>query len=137
MALAHPEWDRPCDVCERQVIDSAGRSVLDKRTALPMARPANTPTPCGSCAKVPEPARRAGLDWRQLRPLAVELTPQNRRAWAFYRECRAVNTFPDDPLVRWYSALIRSVEDAAERAPLNRLTAAVADLVSVLTILRR
>lgn len=97
----------------------------DRRTSLPMQRPKGVPTPCGSCEKVPAFARQAARGWRELRKLAVDMTPANRAAWRFYRECRAVNQFPADPLVRWYSAVIRDVEDAIERRPIQELAAAV------------
>jgi hypothetical protein len=93
-----------------------------------MLRPAGVPTPCGSCEKVPAWARKSIPDVAELRKLAVELTPQNRAAWRFYRECRAVNRFPDDPVVRWYAALLH----ALEVSPVDRLTSAVSSLVTLL-----
>lgn len=119
LALHHPEWDRSCDVCERYRVDEPP----DRRTGLPMLRPPGVPTPCRSCARVPAYARKAGLPRAELRKLAVELTPGQREALRFYRECRAVGQFPDDPLVRWYAAVIREVEDRTEREPLERLVA--------------
>lgn len=99
---------------------------------LPALRPAGVPTPCGKCEKVPRHARAAALPWQELRKLAEEMTPANRAAWGFYRACRATGTFPDDPLVRWYSVIIRDVEDAAERLPLVRLRASIDGLVALL-----
>ncbi|MDB5312655.1 MAG: hypothetical protein JWO38_6857 [Gemmataceae bacterium] len=128
VALLHPEWDRPCGVCETYLFRDDG--AVTRRAGLPVLRPAGTPTPCGKCAKVPAAARQQGLPWQDLRKLAEDLTPQNRAAWQFYRECRAVGSFPDDPLVRWAAVLIRDVEAVAERQPLERLTAAVAGLVA-------
>lgn len=64
---------------------------------------------------VPEPER----SWAT----AVELTEQNWRAWAHYRECVAVGSFPDDPIVRRNAAVIRAAEDAAEQ--LRRVQLAV------------
>lgn len=128
LALLYPEWDRPCSSCEKYRLDEAP----DRRTGVPMLRPPGTPTPCGSCEKVPEHLRRAGMHWRDLRKHAVEMTPANRRAWEFYRGCRATGRFPDDPLVRWYSAVIQDEVDRAARRPVEELAAAVTGLVATL-----
>jgi hypothetical protein len=42
----------------------------------------------------------------------LSLTPENQQAYRFDRECRAVNEFPNDPLVRRHAALIRAVEES-------------------------
>ncbi len=42
------------------------------------------------------------------------LMSENERCYEHYRECRAVNQFPDDPVVRRNAAAIRDVEDLAE-----------------------
>lgn len=114
-----------------------GSVLRDKRTALPMLRPKGVPTPCGSCQKVPESLRKAGLNARECRRHAVEFTPQNRAAWQFYRECRAVGKFPDDPLVRWYASVIRETEDRLDRMPTQQLAGAVGALAAILTQRRR
>ena len=44
------------------------------------------------------------------------LTEQNMKAWIHYQECRAVGSFPDDPIVRQNARIIRSVEDQVEQA---------------------
>lgn len=129
VALLHPGWDRPCSVCEAYRPRDDGSFALDKRTALPLARVPGTPTPCHKCPKVPAAARNAGLDWRELRKLAQDMTDANRDALAFYRRCRATDRFPDDPLVAWYAGIIQGVEDAAareeQRAGTNAVVAAV------------
>jgi hypothetical protein len=51
---------------------------------------------------------------------AVELSAELRQAVRFYRECRAVGRFPDDPLVRWCAAAIRAAEDHCERVRARR-----------------
>ena len=43
------------------------------------------------------------------------LTYENEQCYDHYRECRAVNQFPDDPVVRRNAAAIRDVEDIVER----------------------
>jgi hypothetical protein len=137
LARLHPEWDRSCAVCETYAVKDDGAFLRDKRTSLPMLRPKGVPTPCGSCAKVPEHLRRAGADVRELRKLAVEMTPANRAAWRFSRECRAVGQFPDDPLVRWAAVIVRDVEEAIERQPLQELSGVIGALAASLAQVRR
>jgi hypothetical protein len=67
------------------------------------------PTPCAACPKTEGSARRA---WRD----AADLTPRNARAYRHYAECRAVGSFPDDPLVRRHAGVVRAAEDAVRRA---------------------
>jgi hypothetical protein len=81
---------------------------------------------------VPQYLRREGADQEVLRAAAIELTEQNRKAWEFYRQCRAVGIFPDDPLVRHFAVVLREVEDELERLPVLRLTATVQLLVELL-----
>ena len=98
-----------------------------------MPRPPDAPTPCHKCAKVPLAVREGGAaDWRECRAHAREMTAANRAAWAFYRRCRAVGRFPDDPLVAWCAAAIADVERAAERLPLEKLSSGVELLTELL-----
>lgn len=67
------------------------------------------PTKCEWCPKIPtdvnpEPAN------------AVELSPKNWAAFQFHLECRATNSWPDDPIVKRNAMLIRQVEDIAARS---------------------
>lgn len=64
--------------------------------------------PCRSCPKVPKDAPKVPES-------AVELSVRNLRAVSHYWECRAVNSFPDDPIVRRNAAIIRRVEDEYDR----------------------
>lgn len=48
------------------------------------------------------------------------MSPENRSAYAFYKQCKAVNKWPDDPIVDWYSGLIRELEDAYDRTQADR-----------------
>ncbi|AWM38132.1 hypothetical protein GobsT_37750 [Gemmata obscuriglobus] len=89
------------------------------RGGQPLRRPRGSHPPCGKCPKVP-----AGTE-RPSPAEAVELTDQHRRTVRFYRECRAVGRFPDDPLVRWAAAVIRSAEDHCERVSSQRTQLAV------------
>lgn len=117
LLLLHPEVaTRPCEVCEKYCFDKDGR--LEKfpkhgPDSKPLERPKGTKPPCETCPKItglrPEdgPPRAA---------LAVELSEQNRRAYEHYLECRAVNRFPNDALVRRHARIIREVEDEVQRA---------------------
>jgi hypothetical protein len=87
------------------------------RAGKPVRRPPNAPTPCRTCPKIPPGAEPRPEN-------AVELTEAGWAAWNFYRECRAVGRFPDDPLVRAAAAAFRAEEDAAERAAQARAQAA-------------
>ena len=130
--ILHPEWDRPCSVCEKYVTRADGSFLLDRRTSLPVLRQPGTPTPCHKCEKVPLYLRREGADQEVLRAAAIELTEQNRKAWEFYRQCRAAGSFPDDPLVRHFAVVFREVEDELERMPVLRLASTVQLLVELL-----
>lgn len=130
VALLHPGWDRSCAACETYRVREDGTYSPDKRTGLPMLRPAGVPTPCHKCPKVPAAARDAGLDWRELRKLAADMTPANRAALDFYLACRAVGRFPDDPLVGWYAPLVRDVEDLGRRVEHVALMSALAGLAA-------
>ena len=65
----------------------------------------------------------------ELRARAVELSPENRRAWEHYLECRAVESWPEDPIVRRNAAIIRWELDWFERqwlrAPVMELSAMI------------
>jgi hypothetical protein len=129
VALLAPEWDRLCAVCEKYVYREDNTLAL--RRGLVVLRPEGTPTPCHKCAKVPLSVRASGADWKECRAQAVEATDQSRKAWAFYQRCKAVNRFPDDPLVSWSAAVIAEVERTAAQMPFAKLSAGI----EVLTLL--
>lgn len=132
VALLHPVWDRSCTFCETYVTEPDGRVFRDRTTGEPVLRSlyGNVPTPCHICEKVPREVRDTGVSHVELRKHAVELTDRNRRAWHFYRQCRAVGHFPDDPIVRWYAAILRDLYDYADRRPLE-------ELITTIRLLRR
>jgi hypothetical protein len=43
------------------------------------------------------------------------LWPENEQCYQHYQECKAVGSFPDDPIVRRNAAEIRRLEEADER----------------------
>lgn len=125
LAALHPEWQRPCSLCERFVFRDDGLIQLSRRTGEPERREPHQPTPCHKCPKVPYALRASGADTRACRAAAAEPTDANRQTLRFYRECKAVGDFPADPLVRWFAGVIRGAEDAAERDERARLVRAV------------
>lgn len=140
LALLTPEWNRPCSVCESYIWKQNEPGRL-QRTAdgTPVERTdKNLPLRCMECPKVPKWAKEAGKNWKELRELAApDMTPENQAAFDFYRECRAIGTFPDDDLVRWYSAIIRDVWDEADRRPVERQTAAIKGLCDLIALRTR
>jgi hypothetical protein len=67
-------------------------------------------TPCHKCPKLPAdaPVKTAAY--------AEEITDRTRQTIQHYYECRAVGHWPDDPIVRRNAALIREVQDRADRS---------------------
>lgn len=109
LILLHPEVAfRPCEDCQRYVYDheSGVREEFPPGSGNPVPRPAGLSPPCSqgpsACAKISPDA-------------GVELNERNQEAYRHYLECRAVGSFPDDPIVREHAAIVRSIEDAAER----------------------
>jgi hypothetical protein len=105
---------RSCDDCRKWLYadkpDDFARKPVERNGKV-VARPPGTRLACSYCPKQP-----AAVPERERRPeTAVELSEKNWLAWQFYRECRAVNQFPDDPIVRRCAGIIRTAEDAAER----------------------
>ncbi len=60
------------------------------------------------------------------------LTPANLDCYMHYRQCRAVGSFPDDPLVRQNAEIIRTQEDLFETYLKNK---AQADLTTMIVSL--
>jgi len=114
-----------CDDCARYWVRTEDWSVVRRpaRFGLPMLRPAGTVTPCVKCPKTENSPVRT-------REHAVELSEQNWQAYEFYLQCRAVGSFPEDPIVRRHAMLIRQVYDSFERSQTMEPMAA---LMSILT----
>ena len=121
LALLHPlVATRSCGDCKKWVYEDSGE--LKMRNDEPMERPAGTPTPCGSCPKIPK--------GRFPKPEnAQELSEKNWRAFGHYRECKAVGRFPDDPIVRVNAGIIRMVEDQVQDTKLARLPEVMARML--------
>ena len=110
LLLLHPEVAyRSCEDCQKYVYnhETGIREEFPVGSGAPVLRPKGMLPPCSqgpsSCAKIsPESG--------------IELNERNKETYLHYLECRAVGDFPDDPLVRYHAAIIRSVEDESERA---------------------
>jgi hypothetical protein len=116
----HPDAAaRSCRDCRTyQYADEPGRFAPHPlaRRGLPVLRPAGAPTPCSWCAKQPPdlPPHERTPD------TAVELSERNWRAYQHYLECKAVGSFPDDPIVRRNAALFAQAHRVADQvAQLN------------------
>lgn len=117
----HPEFaGRTCADCKRWLYRPDGSKMVRGRPqdgGLPLARPPGQPTPCHECPKVPDDAPERTSHY------AIEPSEKSKQAYQHYLECAAVGNFPDDPLVKCNARIIRQVEQAWERAPLQRLLA--------------
>lgn len=117
MLLRHPEIaNRSCADCKKYVYKSNGE--LLRRPAHvgePVLRSPGSPTPCWSCPKIPadEPEKTSAG--------AIELTEKNRQAFWHYQQCKAVGSFPDDPIVRRNAAIIASVLKQIDDLRLDRV----------------
>lgn len=137
VALLYPEWDRSCAACETYQTDGNGGFVRDRRTELLVLRDKANPTPCHKCEKVPVGMRRNFHPVAELRAHAADLLPHMRQAWDFYRRCRAVGKFPDDPLVTAVAAELHDVYAAIERESRDKLTHGIATLIGIMSARRR
>ena len=88
-------------------------------------------------AKPPTWAKAAGKSEPELRKLAFDFAPENRKALARFKEFRATHNFPVDPLVTWYSGILGDIFEERERAPLERLELTAQLLVPYLLMLAK
>lgn len=63
-----------------------------------------------------------------MRAHACDLTERDRQTLEFYRQCKAVGRFPDDPLVRFFAVAIAEAEQTVEREERRELRKAIATL---------
>lgn len=108
LQLLHPEVAfRDCGHCQRFLYDeTTGQPIPSrKKDGSLRERDSSCPPPCRTsvgCKKgTPENSR--------------ELNRANREAWEHFRECQAVGSFPDDPIVRQNAATIHEALQAVER----------------------
>lgn len=114
IVLFHPAWAASCKACLAFSRGNDGIFRYDFK-GNPYPRPSGVPTPCRVCPKVPDYSKAVTTNADDLRATATELTPENRKAYERYKEFKAVGRFPDDPLVNWYSGIIREVEEEHDR----------------------
>lgn len=114
-------WDRPCSLCEKYSY-TAEKGLRFDPLGNPYKRPPGVPTPCGACPKVPDHVKEWHDDYRVLRAKAEDMTDENRQAYKFYKQCKATGRFPDDPIVSWYSGIIRNLEDIHARSAVETQT---------------
>lgn len=120
--LARPQWNRSCTDCQKYVYDDAGQIKKNQRTGLPLIN-AGGLTPCVDCEKIPHKVYdeygneipKTNKNTAKLRKHAVDMTPQILQAWRHYRECRAVNDFPKDHIVRANAVLFSDVDAERDR----------------------
>lgn len=117
MLLNHPEWNRTCNDCLLyQHNDDTGEIVMLGTERMRRPQNLGVSVPCFHCAKIP---KKAPKHWDH----AIELTDQNWQAYTHWKQCRAVNQFPDDPIVRRNAAIISDVYEEYQKAPIRELTA--------------
>jgi hypothetical protein len=97
--------------------------VLRDVGATPTPRIMMGKLPCHECPKIPENAPAKFVYF------ATEVTDQSLETIQHFEECAAVQSFPDDPLVRRNAAIIRRVREECNRA---ERTKGVAYLMTVL-----
>ena len=114
LILVHPAWASiSCRECQSYIYDSEGKPTT--RAGHKVPRPNGVATPCYKCPKIPD----SEVDKKYYN--ACELTEQLWRTYRHYKECRAIGSFPDDPIVRRNAAIIREIEDAVQNSKNNAL----------------
>ncbi len=88
--------------------------VPSTHAGLPVLRPRGVITPCWKCPKLAhtDDKRRAN---------AHDPTPRSRRAIRHFMECRAVGSFPPDPIVKMCAGVIDDVERSVSQAKADGL----------------
>ena len=108
MILSDPQVAfRDCGHCQKYVYDEeTGKPELSPpKTGKPIRRAGKNKAPCLSSKGCPKGTPEN----------PKSLTKQNSAVYRHYRECRAVNHFPDDDWVRHHAALITEIEEHAGR----------------------
>lgn len=119
MLLFHPKVSKlSCDDCTRFLTVDFEIVRRPAFTGNPEPRPVMKggqlyPTPCHKCPKIPK-------DSPKERKYAYEISSKNLQAYFHYLECRAVGSFPEDPIVRRNATIIRGVQDEWDRQPMEQ-----------------
>lgn len=115
--MLHPHLTAlKCEDCKRWLVDL---KTGEFQTLRPSNRkvPRNGPPPCETRKDICPKGH-----WEN----PAELTVENEAAYEHYRECRAVSSWPDDPIVRQTAAVIRELEDAVEKIEQKRMLLQIA-----------
>ena len=130
LMLLQPEWNRSCRDCQTWVYETDGA-----RRGLPMLRrtregvfeqvkQGDPPlTPCGSCPKVSDHAKRKAIEEGRS-PTSVDAIEPEQMHFEIvehFLTCDAVRSFPDDPWTRFFARYLRPVKDEYERRALANL----------------
>lgn len=62
---------------------------------------------------------------------SLALNPTNREAWEHWKECKAVGSFPDDPIVRQNAAIIEDAIKTVETIRENNFRATLMRLATI------
>jgi hypothetical protein len=108
----HPEFDRTCKSCITFIYNEDG--TICKRAGQPQPRPKGVPTPCDRCPKIPDDAPKSPEH-------AIEPTSRSLAVIDHYDGCRAVASFPDDPIVKANATIIRRFMDDLEKTEFRLL----------------
>lgn len=130
--LLHPGWSaRSCYVCNRWTHDPSGPNgdagAIYERGGKRWLKDKKCATQCADCPKIPATAPEKSARY------AEQFDDRTWMAFQFYRECRAVKDWPQDPIVRWAAKIIRDVEDEVEE---RRRNESQATLQAILTLRR-
>ena len=109
--LLHPEWSRTCADCLKWRYGPDGKRMDRPHGSGLWLTNDDGFTPCSECPKIPSGKPKE-------RRYAVELSDKNYRAWKHWRECRAVNSFPDDPIVRRNAEILQGIQDQIDKQPM-------------------
>ncbi len=127
LILLHPEVAyRSCEDCQKYVYNhqTGVREEWPKGSGKPVLRIRGQLPPC---SEGPNACPKGSPD------ADVELNERNQRVYHHYLECRATGSFPDDPIVREHAAIIRSIEDQAQKLEVRNNFFTLASMLSPAT----
>lgn len=117
LLLLHPKWAaRTCKSCMTHIYGLEDGELRRWPDGTPKRRPLNTVLPCGGCPKIPKGAEPSPRN-------AQELNDRLWLAYQHYRRCRAVNRWPEDPIIERNAEIIREVEDDVAKQQENEMLA--------------